>query len=830
MLTPTSPTTLADYNAAILGDNSTHVRIVFPVQNVTFGDSDISAEGGVTLTQILNPDTDLVMGKAVASQVVIRFLNNGQFTGFNWTEEFRVDFGVEISGSIEWVTVGYFTGKKPERVKMVETIEFTAIDRMSKFDTLADDFLSTLVYPRTMSQIYSALCTYIGVSKATGDENSTVMSTSFSASPFTSGITCRALLAYIAEANCCYAKITSAGKVKLVWFSDQTSNYSIDGDDYFAINLDEATVPVIDSVRISDTQNDGNGFIYPVGTNDVVYQIVDNPLLLAMTTAQKQTVIKNIVTRFTAIGAYTPLAVNAIGNWMVETGDIIEIGYDSQTVNMLVFSRTMQWNGGCNDTYECTGETERTEISESAKQKYVIGGELSNKYTIQSGVDITDQGVTVSGGKFIKLISGGVLDVQSTNFLIDSDNKKIEMTGGSFKIVSNTLEMSSSNMIVSNQYGYIETKVPSGTGAVIIGNYADPIKDVNVIVNTDVSRGEGGLTLRKRTSSRNDYVSEIALGKAEVQRGGSTVEIAYTAFKSTVYNSNGTVKYSSNGDLLAENLMIDNIYGKDIIIEKSSNPVIIKATNSTTGLDVNLEIGTAGRNHGIYSNGYVDSSNAFHSDAKWLIYRDASNNTIVNGYATDDVHLAGTQTITGSKTFEGSVYVRNNSNNPYIAFRGAGNSNTSALIYALGCGNGSGVYGRPYFQFRESSPTSDGTGLAGGYDAFSLPRVTAGQTTTNSYDILTTKDFPFARVTGFSPGGTTAGDGTNKITFTAPEASRQCIILFADKMTNLYCNSLSGSTVYSGDLPSGWTLTKSNATYTLTRNATQAFKYTILWI
>ena len=203
MLTPTSPVTLSDYNAAILNGNATHARIVFPIQNVTFTGDDISAEGGITLTQIMNPDTDLVMGKAVESQIVIHFLNNGQFTGFNWTEEFRVDFGVEISGSTSWVTVGYFTGKKPERITRAEVIEFTALDRMSKFDTLADDFLSTLTYPKTMTQIYSALCTYIGVTKETGNENSTVMSTSYSASPFTNGITCRALLAYIAEANCC---------------------------------------------------------------------------------------------------------------------------------------------------------------------------------------------------------------------------------------------------------------------------------------------------------------------------------------------------------------------------------------------------------------------------------------------------------------------------------------------------------------------------------------------------------------------------------------------------------------------------------------------------
>ena len=425
MLNPSSGT-LADYNSAILDGYATHVRVVFPVQNVTLTDDDISAEGGITLTQILNPDTDLIMGKAVASQIVIRFLNNGQFTGFDWTEEFHVDFGVDIGGTTNWVTVGYFTGKKPERIKRAEVIEFTAIDRMSKFDILADDFISTLTFPKTMGQIYSALYSYVGVPYASGDGILNIINTSYSENPFPSGITCRQILAWIVEANCCYAKITNDGKIRMTWFSDQTSNYSIDADKYFDISIDEATVPVIDSVRISDTQNESNGFLYPVGTNDVVYQIIDNPLLLAMTTAQKQTVINNITTRFTAIGAYTPVTVNAIGNWMVETGDIIEVGYDnSQTLNMPVFSRTFHWNGGGSDAYECTGETERNEMTESVKQQYATGGQLSNKYTIISGIDINDNGVEITGNKYVKILSGGVFDLQSTNMDISSFGRYI---------------------------------------------------------------------------------------------------------------------------------------------------------------------------------------------------------------------------------------------------------------------------------------------------------------------------------------------------------------------------------------------------------------------
>lgn len=420
MLTPSSGT-LADYNAAVLNGNTPHARLVFPVQNITLTGDDISASGGIQLTSILNPDTDLQMGKAVSTEVVIHLLNSNVFSGFDWTEEFHLDFGVDINGTTNWVTVGYFTGEKPEKVLHTDVIEFTAYDRMRKFDMLADDFISSLAFPLTMAQIYSALCTYVGITSATGNEMADSMALSFSENPFISGMTLRSILASMAEANGCYARITSDGKVKLVWFTDQTSTYSVDGDDYFTVSLDENDAPVPDYIRVGCTYDDSvSGFVYPVGGSGECYQILDNPFLLNIGTADLTTVLYNIYSRFETFGSYFPMGLNIVGNWMVEVGDIIEVDIDHSTFAMPIFSRMLTFDGGCNDGYECTGKASRTEVSETAREQYETGGKLANKYTVKSGVDITDQGVTISGGKYLKLISGGVLDVQSSNFYINS--------------------------------------------------------------------------------------------------------------------------------------------------------------------------------------------------------------------------------------------------------------------------------------------------------------------------------------------------------------------------------------------------------------------------
>ena len=427
MLTPTG-VTLAEYNAAVLAEKPTHVRIVFPLQNVTLTDRDISANGGISVTSYLNPNDDLCAGTAMMSEIVIRFINSSVFAGFDWTEEFRVDFGVEISNSIEWVTIGYFKGKKPERTVRVDVIDFTAYDRMQKFNTLADEYLASITYPETIGNIYHGLCTFLGIGYEAGNEIADSMALSYDESPFPKGISCRQLLSWIAEANCCMAKITAAGNVKLMWYSDQTANYSLTGRQYFDLFVDESTVPVIDAVRIASTDENITGFIYPV-SNSNPYTILDNPLLLNLGTSEKTAYITEVISRFSNIGTYTPVTVSAVGNWVVETGDIIEVVYDNgnSVVNMPVFNRVMVWAAGCEDGYQCTGKTERTDPVEAAKEQYELGGKLSDKYTIVSGVDIDEDGVTVSGSKYVRIRSGGVFDVESTNMDVDSDDGYIAL-------------------------------------------------------------------------------------------------------------------------------------------------------------------------------------------------------------------------------------------------------------------------------------------------------------------------------------------------------------------------------------------------------------------
>ena len=49
-----------------------------------------------------------------------------------------------------------------------------------------------------------------------------------------------------------------------------------------------------------------------------------------------------------------------------------------------------------------------------------------DKYTIQSNVDIKPEGIEITGGKYVRIKSGGVFDVDATNFKLSSTEKKMK--------------------------------------------------------------------------------------------------------------------------------------------------------------------------------------------------------------------------------------------------------------------------------------------------------------------------------------------------------------------------------------------------------------------
>lgn len=119
------------------------------------------------------------------------------------------------------------------------------------------------------------------------------------------------------------------------------------------------------------------------------------------------------------------------------------------------------------------------------------------------------------------------------------------------------------------------------------------------------------------------------------------------------------------------------------------------------------------------------------------------------GKALDDamVHNTGNETVAGVKTFDDGWITKinailKNGLSPYVSFRGTNLSNTNAVIYATDAEISGSKYGRVQFNFRQYSPSSDGSSRTSYFEGYLLPQVDAGRTNSVLYQILTTKNAP----------------------------------------------------------------------------------------
>lgn len=488
MLTPTG-VTINEFNTAVKNDAPTHIRMTFTDQNIVFTDADFE-NNGMVITSIMNGETDLVMGRAVMTEVKANIFVSEKTEQLLWEKEFKLEIGMEVNGNTEWITMGYFIGEKPEKINNVMVVAFTAYDRMQKFDIIADSWVASLDFTSglTVQDIYDSLCTYVGVSNVSGDELPNIMSRNYTVNPIDrTGYTCREMLAYIAEACCCYAKIDNNGNCKMVWYSDQTS-YELTGNDEFAVDssdmnfsaesktwedLEAYTWEELEQLTWADIENyqkqlqvkilsvqqteDDIGVVVPAGSDPNsglnTYLIVDNPFLTSESDADTAAYITPIYTRLNALGGYLPMMVMCVGNPLVETGDIITVEIYRNTVAMPIFSKTMRINGSCTDEIEATGRITREKLSYTNREKLSIGGryhkfrnninelyselydpttgDISIIQQLASTLGFSANGIDIVGNLYVKIRSGGIFDVDSPFFKIDSTNKILQ-TGNWF--------------------------------------------------------------------------------------------------------------------------------------------------------------------------------------------------------------------------------------------------------------------------------------------------------------------------------------------------------------------------------------------------------------
>lgn len=342
----------------------------------------------------------------------------------NISYEFYTDGRAE---RYEYVKLGTFLLNTPAKRK-VNMIAVSALDRMSLFDVVADDFWNDLAYPITIGEIFTQLCAFVGVPKATVTFiNST---RSFTEAPMVAeGITAREILGWIAEAACSFARMTRDGEVELAWFGVRP--VSIPMTQYFSIAPAEYEVAQVDKLQISGSETD-IGMVIGEGTNG--YQILDNPLLYGATDNEVRTLGVPIYNRLIAYAPFSPIVAAAVCDWSIQAGDIIEIDLNGVPYSLPVYTQTITWKGNARVAYESTGAEKRPVMTATNRRLY------KQKRAIHE-VSETVDGLT----RRIEDTEGNVANLE-----LFADSLTLSIANGStsstLKLMAGSTELSSQNI------------------------------------------------------------------------------------------------------------------------------------------------------------------------------------------------------------------------------------------------------------------------------------------------------------------------------------------------------------------------------------------------
>lgn len=372
--------------------------------------------------------------------------------GLSFQDGVGYEFTSEGVDRYEYVPLGTFYFSTPEQ-RRVANISCEALDGMQKFNVDVDDWWAGLTWPLTRGQLLASLCTYVGVTlKTTTFPGSTE---SIASAPMAgNGLVGKDVLGWIAETACAYARMSRDGELELVWFASQ--NVKLTQNQHFGDSPAEYETPAVQALHVQVANTD-LGVMLPENGSGNEYQVLDNPFFYGSTEAEIRGKAQDLYNRLVAFPAYTPNSVDAVCDWAIEPGDIIQVvGGDGTTRTLPIFRMALKWGGGwARATYECTGGTGRKPAPQSKRREFAayrayhklevdIAGIKSEIGDVQGNVANLE--ITASE---LRTQINGKIDGTEAQSLIDQTVDKISLevssdsTGSTFVIKKDGVEISS---------------------------------------------------------------------------------------------------------------------------------------------------------------------------------------------------------------------------------------------------------------------------------------------------------------------------------------------------------------------------------------------------
>lgn len=488
-----------------------------------------SADGAVWAAGIGSDGTLTALGgvSAFLAHKLSRWAGRGMW----FTDGACYEFSPDGACQWEYVPLGTFHIDTPTKRK-VATISCEALDGMQKFNTDCDDWWAGLTWPMTRGELLARVCDFVGVTPGTATFLGSDISIP-SAPIAGNGLTGKDVLGWIAESAGSYARMSRAGALELVWFTAR--DVTLSRNQHFGDAPAEYTTPAITALHVM-VMNSDLGVVVPDEPGDNEYQIMDNPLLYGSTEEEIKPLLTPIYDRLAAFAAYAPNSVEAVCDWTLEAGDIIQVtGGDGETRSLPIFRMVLRWAGGSvRATYECTGGTGRKPAPSAKRKEFAL-------YRAYHKLEVDITGIHSEIGD----VKGNVANLEIT---ASSLSTRVENVEGEYSAITQT---------VSQLQTTVAGKIDETEARSLITQTVDKI-------SLEVSSGSGG----SRFVLKSDGVA-ISSQTVDLHVNALNVdgEIVANAINLSTARIDGTLSaaYIDVDSITVKNANIESLYASKII-------------------------------------------------------------------------------------------------------------------------------------------------------------------------------------------------------------------------------------------------------------------------
>ena len=480
--------------------------------------------------------------------------------GMWFTDGACYEFCPDGADKWEYVPLGTFHIDTPTKRK-VATISCEALDGMQKFNTDCDDWWAGLTWPMTRGELLARVCDFVGVTPGTATFLGSDISIP-SAPIAGNGLTGKDVLGWIAESAGSYARMSRAGALELVWFTAQ--DVTLSQNQHFGDAPAEYTTPAITALHVM-VMNSDLGVVVPDEPGDNEYQIMDNPLLYGSTEADIKPLLTPIYDRLAAFAAYAPNSVEAVCDWALEAGDIIQVtGGDGETRALPIFRMVLRWaGGGVRATYECTGGTGRKPAPSAKRKEFAL-------YRAYHKLEVDITGIHSEIGD----VKGNVANLELT---ANSLSTRVENVEGEYSAITQTvgqlqtsvagkIDGTEARSLITQTVDKISLEVSSGSGgsSFVLKSDGVAISSQTVDLHVNALNVDGEI----RATSVDFDTANISgtLSAAYIDVDSITVKNANieSLYASKIIGGSGTYGgYIASGAISDNSHWLDNMYATD---------------------------------------------------------------------------------------------------------------------------------------------------------------------------------------------------------------------------------------------------------------------------